>query len=356
MAARRILVIRLDNLGDVLLATPAIRAIRRALPNARLTLLASPTGAQIAPLVPDLDEVIVYRAPWMDPDRALPFDPGREASMVAQLRRHGFDAAVIFTSYHQSSLPAAFLCYQAGVPLRHAASVDGPGSLLTTRHRHPNRVMHEVERGLDLVGGVGIPASADDLVLEVPNCQRETMREFVRSFGDTSRPVVAFHPGCTCPARTYPPDLFAKLADALYHQLGAHAIWTGTASERPLIDRIQSLMETPSVSVAGKTNLTELSALLAECDLVVSNNTGPMHVTAAVKTPILAMFALTNPPEEWHPWKVPHRLIYQKVDCAICYQRICPTRQECLRDVPLPTVIAAAADLLDDAQSSRGTS
>ena len=136
--------------------TPAIHAIRESLPGAAITLLASPVGAQAGRLNPDIDEVLVYSAPWMDPWSRLPLDPAREMRTIAQLSAGRFDAAVIFSSFRQSPLPAAYLCYLAGIPLRLAASIDGPGSLLTTRHRHPERMMHEVERGLDLVAAVGM--------------------------------------------------------------------------------------------------------------------------------------------------------------------------------------------------------
>ena len=351
-AARKILAVRLDNLGDVLLATPAIHALHRALPEARITLLTSPVGAQVAGLNPDLHDVVVYRAPWMDPDRVLPQDPSREASMVALLRRRGFDAAVIFTSYHESSLPAAYLCYLAGVPLRHAASIDGPGSLLTSRHRHPDRPMHEVERGLDLVGGLGIPPAGDELVFRPLDADRAVMCDLVRSLRRGDRPVVAVHPGCSCPARTYPPELFARVADAIQADLGADVIWTGASSEQDLIRRIQSFMTRPGHSVVGRTNLSQLGALLAECDAAVTSNTGPMHVAAAVKTPVVALFALTNPPNEWHPWGVPYRLLNRSVPCAICYKRICPYHQECLREVPIGEVINAVAEMIAERERS----
>ncbi|MDQ3854937.1 MAG: glycosyltransferase family 9 protein, partial [Chloroflexota bacterium] len=132
-SARRVLIVRLDNLGDVLLTTPAIRAVRRALPGAGLTLLASPVGAQAGRLNPDIDRVIVYEAPWVDPWCKLPHDVHREQAMVQELAGQRFDGALIFTSFRQSPLPAAYLCYLAGIPLRVAASVDAPGSLLTTR-------------------------------------------------------------------------------------------------------------------------------------------------------------------------------------------------------------------------------
>ena len=105
--ARNLLAVRLDNLGDVLVTTPALHAIRRSLPEASLTLLASPVGAQAGRLNPDIDEVIVYQAPWMDPWRELPQESAREQRMIATLKARAFDGAIIFSSYHQSPLPSA---------------------------------------------------------------------------------------------------------------------------------------------------------------------------------------------------------------------------------------------------------
>ncbi len=346
--ARRVLVVRLDNLGDVLLATPAIRALRRALPRAHLTLLASPAGAPVAPLDPDLDSVLVYQAPWMDPDRQLPQDPSREASTIAEVRRRGYDAAVIFTSYHQSPLPAAYLCYLAGVPLRHAASLDGPGSLLTSRHRHPDRALHEVERGLDLVAGIGVEPAGDDLVLQPRAVDLTAMGELVARQRVDGRPVVVIHPGCRCPSRTYPPEQFAAVAVRLSADLGARIIWTGSADEANWIERLRAKLAEPGVSLAGRTSLSELAALLAASDTLVTNNTGPMHVAAAVKTPVAALFALTNPPEQWHPWRTPYRLLNRPVPCAICYQRVCPHQHECLRGVSPDDVVRAVPQLIEE--------
>src|SRR5436853_2453699 len=178
-SARRILAIRLDNLGDVLVTTPAIHTIKASLPAIELSLLTSPVGAQVARLNPDIDEVIVYEAPWMDPWHRLPQNSKREQQVIAMVKERQFDGAIIFTSYHQSSLPAAYLCYLADIPLRLAASIDGPGSLLTTRHKHPDRMMHEVERGLDLVGAIGLATDQRDLRLSVPPEARAEIGELL---------------------------------------------------------------------------------------------------------------------------------------------------------------------------------
>ena len=356
--ARRVLLVRLDNLGDVLLMTPAIRAVRRSLPAARLTLLTSPVGAQVGQLNPDVDEVLVYEAPWVDPWCRLPHDSARELRMIATLRECRFDGAIIFTSFRQSPLPAAYLCYLADIPLRVAASIDGPGSLLTTRHRPPDRLMHEVERALDLVGSIGIQASDLDLVLQVPDEARSVISALLAERGlRDGRPLVVMHPGCSMPARTYPWELYAEVVEILTARLGAQVLLTGSIDERRLAGRILERLS-PSASgathsFAGELTFPELCALVEAVDLLITNNTGPMHVAAAVKTPVVALFALTNPPEQWGPWRVPHRLLYHDVPCRICYSRVCPYGHECLRLVSPVQVVDQASELLLEVIASR---
>lgn len=357
--ARRIVAVRLDNLGDVLVTTPAIHAIKHSLPQAELTLLASPVGAQPGRLNPDVDDVVVYQAPWMDPWQKLPQDSEREQRLIAELRDRRFDAAVIFGSFRQSPLPAAYLCYLADIPLRLAASIDGPGSLLTTRHKHPERMMHEVERGLDLVGAIGLTTDTTDLVLEVPPEAHTGLDTALREVDLTSGgPLVVIHPGCSMPARTYPWEMFADVASLLVEELGARVVITGAAEEAELVERVRGGMRPASrrsaYTFAGRLPFPEFSALIERADLTITNNTGPMHISAVVKTPVVALFALTNPPEQWGPWRVPHRLLNHDVPCRICYSRICPYGHECLRLVTPEMVVAAAAELLAEARLRRG--
>lgn len=346
--ARRVLVIRLDNLGDVLVTSPAIHAVKQSLPHAQVTLLASPVGAQVGRLHPDVDDVIVYQAPWMDPWHKLPLDSAREQQVIATLRERRFDAAIIFTSFRQSPLPSAYLCYLADIPLRLAASIDGPGSLLTTRHKHPERMMHEVERGLDLVGAIGMRTEDLDLALRVPDAARATLADRLAALG-TGRPLVVIHPGCSMPARTYPWEMFAEVGDLLVERLGATVVLTGGPDERPLVDQVRERMQRPALALAGELNFPEFAALIEAADLTITNNTGPMHMAAAVKTPVVALFALTNPPEQWGPWRVPHRQLYHEVPCRLCYSRICPTDHACLRLVSPAMVVAAGQELLSTA-------
>ena len=348
-AARRILAVRLDNLGDVLLMTPALRAIRQARADIHLALWTSPVGAQVARLDPDVDEVIVREAPWVDPWHRLAHSPARELATIEDLRARGFDAAIVFTSFRQSPLPAAYACYLAGIPLRLGATWDGAGSLLTTRYRPAERGAHEVERALELVAEVGFAPVERRLVLAVPDAARRDASALVQTLAPQG-PSLVVHPGCTMPARTYPPELFAGVIDDAVTRLGATVFVTGTAEERALVERVcRGVGERARRRVyplAGTLTFDLFCALLASVDAVVTNNTGPMHVAAAVGTPVVALFALTNPPEQWRPWGVAHRLLNRDVPCRLCYARVCPYDQECLRGVPPAEVVDAVAELL----------
>lgn len=349
-SARNILLIRLDNLGDMLLMTPAFHAVKMSLPQARLTLLASPVGTQVGLLDPDIDEVITYQAPWVDPWRKLPQDSEREQQMIARLKAYHFDGAIIFTSFRQSALPAAYMCYLANIPLRAAASIDGPGSLLTTRHKHPERMMHEVERGLDLVGALGMETTERDLVLAVPDEALTEVSALLAQRGMHGHPLVVVHPGCSMPARTYPWEMYAEVIERLIEQTGARVIVTGGEDERTLVDHIHELVQPQYrqsiFPIAGMLTFPQFCALIKLADLVITNNTGPMHMAAAVKTAVVALFALTNPPEQWRPWQVSQRLLYHDVPCRICYSRVCPYQHECLRLVAPQMVVDAAVELL----------
>ncbi|MBI2953859.1 MAG: glycosyltransferase family 9 protein [Chloroflexi bacterium] len=352
--ASRILAIRLDSLGDVLLTTPAIHAIKKTLPRAHLTLLASPIGAQVGRLCPDVDDVIVYNASWMDPHRLLPQDSDREMSAIRALKERSFGGAIIFTTYRQSPLPTAYLCYLADIPLRLGGTADGAGSLLTTRHKLPPDPLHEVERGLNLVAAIGVVTNETDLVLHVGQDDVDLIRsELSRRGVDDASPVAIVHPGCNFQARTYPWRSYVGVADLLVERLGCQVVFTGSPDERPLINTIRSWMKQDAISLAGETDLKCLAALIKAADIVVTNNTGPAHVAAAMKTPVVVLFALTNPPWQWGPWMVRHRLLNKPVPCSYCYNRTCPTGHECLALVTPDEVVAAARELLDESAGLR---
>jgi lipopolysaccharide heptosyltransferase II len=344
--ARNILAVRLDTIGDVLMTTPALRALR-SVENTRITLLTSSAGARVAALVPEIDHVVTYEAPWMK--HTDPSDPAVDLLVAEDLAGRGFDAAVIFTVFSQSPLPAAMLCRLARIPRRAAHCRENPYHLLTEwiRETEPERgIRHEVRRQLDLVAALGRTTSDERLSLRVPDAARRRVRELLRREGlDTVDPWVAVHPGASAPARRYPAGGYADAASLLSHA-GFRVVFTGTGSERPLIEPIRSAMDARSWSLAGRLDLADLAALIEAAPVLVTNNTGPAHVAAAVGTPVVDLYALTNP--QHTPWRVPSRVLFEDVPCRNCFGSICREgHHRCLRGVAPPAVAAAAIELFE---------
>jgi lipopolysaccharide heptosyltransferase II len=349
-----LLCVRLDTLGDVLMTSPAIRALRESAPGRRVTLLTSPAGAAAAALVPEIDEVLVYDAPWMK--ATAPRAGSRlDEAMIRRLARQGFDAAVIFTVYSQNPLPSAMLCYLAGIPLRLAHCRENPYQLLTDWAPEPEPqqiVRHEVQRQLDLVASVGCEARDTRLSLRVPGtAYAHTIALLAHLDIDPRQPWVVIHPGASAPSRRYPPASFAAVARRLVEEHGLQVIFTGTEPERALIEDIRGAMDAPSHSLVGCLDLAQLSALIALAPLLISNNTGPVHIAAAAGTPVVVLYALTNP--QHTPWQVPSRVLFNDVPCKYCYKSTCPLgHQNCLRLVPPEEVVRAAVELLAEARGS----
>lgn len=345
-----VLCIRLDTIGDVLMTTPAIRALKKSHPHRRITLLTSSAGAATASLIPEVDEVIVYDAPWLKAT-APRVDSSPEYEMALRLRHLKFDAAVVFTVYSQNPLPAAFLCYLADIPLRLAHCHENPYQLLThwVKDLEPeNFIRHEVRRQLDLVATVGCQTNDERMSLHVTKKAHSRVQELLQELGvNRERPWVIIHPGASAPSRRYPPEGFAAVAQHLTADMSVQVIFTGTEPERELVEGIQTGMGVASYSLVGCLNLSELTALIAIAPVLITNNTGPVHIAAAVGTSVVDIYALTNP--QHTPWQVPHRVLFHDVPCKYCYKSICPEgHHNCLRLVTPESVVRAACELLSD--------
>lgn len=349
--ARNVLCVRLDAMGDVLMTTPALRAVRESHGERRVTLLTSASGAEAATLVPWVDEVIIYDAPWLKA-AALRGHPGPDLAMIERLARAGFDAAVIFTVYSQNPLPSALLCYLAGIPLRLAHCRENPYQLLTdwVAEPEPDRfIRHEVRRQLDLVSAVGFRPVDERMAIRIPDRARQSIDAHLAATElDIDRHWVVIHPGCTASSRRYPPEGFSAVARRLVQDHGLRVVFTGNSTESDTIDEIRGGMGgAPAVSLAGELNLAELAALLARAPLLVANNTGPVHVAAAVGTPVVDLYALTNP--QHTPWGIPHRVLNHDVPCKYCYKSVCPEgHHHCLRLLRPEEIVRAVIEMLGD--------
>lgn len=325
-----VLAVRLDNEGDVLLAGPALRAL--AATADRLTLLCGPGGRHAAALLPGVDEVIVWRAAWIDASPE-PVERSDVDALVTRLAALGADRAVIFGSFHQSPLPTALLFRMAGIPWIAATSIDYPGTLLDLRHVIHDDV-HEVERGLDLARAAGgrLP-DADDGCLRVVLDGEDAP--------DVAEPYVVVHPGASVPARAWPASHHAALVDELV-AAGRRVVVTGGPSEAALTARVAGAPRPEVTDLGGRTSFAGLAHVIARAECVVVGNTGPAHLAAAVGTPVVSLFAPTVPAIRWRPWQVAHELLLHAVPCAGCRARICPVEgHPCLSEVGVMRVLDA---------------
>ncbi|MHC3469801.1 glycosyltransferase family 9 protein [Streptomyces sp. 7R007] len=324
-------VTRLDSFGDVLLAGPAIRAVAARADS--VTLLCGPRGAPAARLLPGVDDILVWDAPWVGLEPP-PLGRGEFEQLVDTLHA---DTGLILTSFHQSPLPTALLLRLAGVTHLAADCEDYPGSLLDVRHQRAPHA-HEVEAALDLAAAAGFPC---------PDDGRPRIHPPPRTTALTGPgPYVVLHPGAAVPARTWSPARAAEAVSELA-EAGHRVVVTGGSGERELTAYVAG---EHALDLAGRTDAAELAGVLAGADAVVTGNTGPAHLAAAVGTPVVSLFAPVVPAERWRPYGVPYVLLGdQQAPCAGSRARQCPVPgHPCLDTVTAHDVVAAVDKLLGE--------
>lgn len=324
---RRVLYIRQDNNGDVILQGPAIRAVRAVADH--VTLLCGPRGVAAAKLLPGVDDIIVAEAAWID---AQPQAVQREGidALIDRIAGGRFDTAIISTSFHQSPLPAALLARMAGVPQVGAISVDYPGSLLDVRHRVEDDI-HEVQRALSLVEAMGFPSRGQQLELTgLPE------RAPIDAHG-----AIVVHPGATVPARAWSAQANTALVELLARR-GERVIVTGGNDEVALTHRVASASP-DAIDAGGRTTFAQFAAIVRDAGVVVSGNTAAAHVAAAVGTPVVSIFAPTIPAVRFRPWNVEHVLLGdQEISCRGCRARECAIPGQPCTSVVTPADVVAA--------------
>lgn len=302
-ACKNILCIRADNMGDVIMSGPAIRALKETL-GAKITLLTSSIAAPIAGLMDEIDEVITFDFPWVKNDSAT--DVNALPALIEKIRAKNFDAAVIFTVYSQNPMPAIMLAYWAGIPNRLAYCRENPYKLLTNwvPDEEPYTfINHQVKRDLALVATLGVYANDEKLCLKVNAGLWNDIENNLKLLGfDHTKKWLILHAGVSEPKRQFPIESWVETAKKLINE-GYQIILTGSRSEKILTDELQMKIGNGSYSTGGMFKLDELVTLISRASIMLSVNTGTVHIAAAVGTPVVVLYALTNP--QHTPWKVP---------------------------------------------------
>lgn len=334
-AARRghVLIARLDSLGDLLLAGPAVRAVAGSA--ARITMLVAKGRRVDALMLPGVDEVIEFTAPWVvfEPD---PVRPEQMTGLIGAVRDARVDAALILTSFHQSPLPLALLLRMAEVGWIGGISEDYPGSLLDLRHRIAG-TLPESERNLSLALAAGFPPGEQGARLAV----RRPLPDAAQWTG--TGPYIVFHPGASTSSRRstamHSRTLVAALASA-----GHRVIITGSAAEATLAAYVA---DGRALDLSGQLDLPHLAAVLDGAQVVIAPNTGPAHLAAAVGTPVVSLFAPVVPAVSWAPYGVPSVVLGdQEAACRDSRAKVCPVPgHPCLTSIR-PQEVVAAVDRL----------
>lgn len=321
----RVLVRGVNWLGDAVLSLPAVEALRRLWPQASIAVVAPRGLAPLWGMQASVDKVFSFGGGPRD---------GRaqgDLRLALSLRRQRWDVAVVLPNSFRSALLAAL----AGASVRVGFSTDGRRLLLT--HPVPKgdtlRAGHQVEHYMALARALGYEGAAPPAGLEVP---AELIRWADGALeghlpAGRGRPVVAIHPGAAYgPAKRWFPERFAALARAAAGELDALVLVLGGPGEAPWAAEAASALPGRVVDFTGRTDVAELAALLGRCDLAVCNDSGPMHLAAAVGTPVVALFG-SSEPAQTGPLGEGHRVLREPVACSPCFARTCPEKTDLYR-------------------------
>lgn len=309
---KNILCIRADNMGDLLMSSPAIRALKETF-NCRITLLTSAMGNLIAPFISEIDETIVADLPWVKTKKSM--DNSRLMLLIEKLRCYHFDAAIIFTVYSQNPLPSAMLAFMAGIPKRLAYCRENPYSLLTDwmEEKEPYHfIQHQVIRDLHLVNKVDAITGDDRIkIFFSQNAEKKALEKITHAGADLTKSWLIIHPGVSESKREYPKEKWIEACRLLRDQLKFQIIITGSGLEKSLCTEIKHASGKGVYSMAGILSVEEFIALINKAPLTISVNTGTVHIAAATQTPVIVLYALTNP--QHTPWKVPSSVLFYSV-------------------------------------------
>ncbi|MBI3977222.1 MAG: glycosyltransferase family 9 protein [Chloroflexi bacterium] len=339
----RILVVRLDTIGDVLLSEPAIAALRARFPSARVDLVVGGAGAQVLQGHPAVDRFVVYRAPWHAAWRGQRVDLRRELrelwAVLAGLRRTRYDLAVELRGDFRDILFAALsgARWLAGNSWRGGAALldqDVPVDVDT----------HRVEWCLGIAGGLGCDTRPRPPALALAGAHREAALRALDGAG--TGPRVAVHLGAGFASKCLPVATFAAALEELARRHGAEIVVIGGPEDRNLAEELSTHLRRPLRNLVGRLSLLETAATIEQCHLFVGNDSGPMHLAAAVGTPVVTFF---GPSEPWryHPYGVRYRLLERDLSCRPCDHVHCVHGENrCLTQLSPASIVTAAEALL----------
>jgi predicted lipopolysaccharide heptosyltransferase III len=327
---RNLLIIKLRYIGDVLLATPTVRAIKAAQPDVRVTMMVNRGTEDVLSGNPDLDEIVVL-------------DKGSLAAqwqLIAGLRSRRFDTVIDLTDGDRS----AFLSWISGAPVRIGFNDEHRwrGRCYTQVVQPVPGVQHRIDRDLEALKPIGIQAGSKDLQLWLTPEEANSADQLLDQLDvQRSQSIVLLQPGARYWFKAWPPERFAELTDRLMSQYGCHVLIGGGDQDIDLAQQIQQMAKSRPIIMAGRTTIKQFAAIAQKSALFIGSDSGAMHIASAVGTPVVALFGPSSP-REWGPKGAHAEALYKGVDCRACFHPTCERgEQNCMKQITVEDVVGA---------------
>ncbi|MCX5693995.1 MAG: lipopolysaccharide heptosyltransferase II [Candidatus Omnitrophica bacterium] len=339
---RRILIVRTDRLGDVLLSTPVIKALRQKYPQAYISMMVSSYTREVLEGNPDLDEVIAF-----DKDAKNAQGWLSDFKFSRMLGNKKFDLAIVLHPTNRMHL----MIFLAGIPKR--LGYDRKfGFLLTDRIKHTKQYgeKHESEYALDLVRFLGIEPVDKNLYIPIKQESEKWVEDlFGRMQIKNNDKLLIIHPTASCPSRIWPAERYAQVADSLAQKHGFKVVIVSGPADIKKSQEVINNMRLPALDLSGKTSISQLASLLKRCQLFISTDSGPMHVATAVGAAVITIFGRSQAglsPRRWGPLGEKSRVLYKTVGCTVCLAHNCKKDFACLKATTVEDVLKAAEEIL----------
>ncbi|MFA5089915.1 MAG: lipopolysaccharide heptosyltransferase II [Candidatus Omnitrophota bacterium] len=338
---KRILIVRTDRIGDVLLSTPVIKALRQAYPQAFIAMMVSPYTKDIIEGNPWLDEVIIYdkegrHKGWL-----------QSLGFAFRLKEKGFDAAIVLHPTNRVHLLAFF----AAIP-RRIGYGRKLGFLLTDRIRHIKQQgdKHELEYNLDLIRYLGIEPKDKKTFMPIQNKSEAWVKEIFLARGIKAEDrILVIHPGASCPSKRWPPDNFSRAADNLIEKYGFKAVIIAGPKDAKIADAVAKNMRHSALNLSGGASVSQLASVLKRASLFISNDSGPVHIASSLDIPVISIFGRNQPglsPRRWQPLGKKSSFLHKDVGCQPCLAHNCQKGFLCLKAIRVEDVLQTAESLL----------
>ncbi len=338
MMFRNILIIKLRHIGDVLLATPVLRGLREAYPDARLTMLVNRGTEGVLAHNPDLNEVLcLEKGSWQ-----------AQLTFVHMLKERRFDAVIDLTDGDRSAIIS--LATRSPVRIGFNAEHRWRGLLYSQVAKPRPMDQHRVEYDLCALRALGLDPKPGLPAVFVSRAEEQVAEDWLAQAGLVSgqgaAPMVWLQPGARYSLKVWPPDRFAQLADRLVDRFGCRILLGGDQREREVAELVARKARCGPIVVAGKFTLLQFAAVVKRCALFIGNDGGAMHIAAAMGTPVVALFGPTYP-QRWGPRGGPVQVIYKGLDCRACYHPTCLRGDDsCMQQIGVDEVYGAASRML----------